>query len=290
METFHFIDFLSEYKALLGGVSIALATLIAVYFNYLIEKRVARLRKDEKNASYASAVACELSDNTDNLIDLYLEIQGDNTKAYKINQYQSFQMLAYETLLAEIGNLGSALSFMIVDVYGDLKKLSLRLDAAKQSDIQQEEDYFLQPIQETLVKSLTTSVIVQLYSDHLNGRHYAREVYRKREIWIERALDNFCSYVSESDEEMEFIDLDANPNKDFIKRFPRKEDRQKITTLLETIDRTVKIARRQPKWKASLVFRALAYEIQNTLMYFLNMEKNVYDKTLQQEYSQYLRA
>ena len=96
--------------------------------------------------------------------------------------------------------------------------------------------------------------------------------------------------MSESDEEMEFIDLDANPNKDFIKRFPRKEDRQKITTLLETIDRTVKIARRQPKWKASLVFRALAYEIQNTLMYFLNMEKNVYDKTLQQEYSQYLRA
>lgn len=284
------MEFLSEYKAVLGGLSIALATIVAVYFNYIAMRRNERRLKAENTASFAAAIASELSDNADNLTDLYFEIENKKINARKIAIYQDFQMKVYEALLTSIGDLGAALSYMVVDVYGDLSKLSLRLEQAKNSEIQDEQEELLHDIKRILSKSLTTSIVILLYSDRLNGRSYVREVHDKRIIWVERMLDKFCVYVSEAEEGFEYIDDGENPSGEFAKRFARKEDRVRIRHLIDVIKRATREANKSKIWRAPLVFRALSYEIHEVLKYFLNIERNVYDQSLQAEYQDYLRV
>jgi len=290
MEQSSFLIFLQEYKTVMGGLSIALATIIAVYFNYIATREAERRLKAESTASHAAAIAAELTDNADNLTDLYFEIQNKKLNAHKIAEYQEFNVLVYQALLSSIGDLGAALSYMVVDVYGDMNKLSLRLEHAKNSDIQADQDELLFTIKRILSKTITTSIVILLYSDRLNGRSYVKEVHDKRVIWVERMLDKFCTYVSEAEEDIEFMGEGENPNGEFAKRLARKEDREKVRYLIKTIHQAVRQANKNKIWRAPLVFRALAYEIHDVLKYFLNIERSVYDQSLQQEYHGYLKA
>jgi hypothetical protein len=290
MEFFDFHSFLTEYKTMLGGLAIALATIIAVYFNYIATRRAERRLKYENTASFAAAIASELADNADNLTDLYFEIENKKLNERKIAVYQDFHVKVYEALLSKIGDLGAALSYMVVDVYGDLNKLSLRLEQARSSDIQTEQDELQYDIKRILSKTLTTSIVILLYSDRLNGRSYVREVHLKRVIWMERLLDKFCTYVSDSQDGFEFIGEGANPNGDFAKRFARKEDREKIRRLIRVVKQAVKECNRNKIWRAPLILRALSYEIHDVLKYFLNIDRSVYDINLQEEYRSYLES
>lgn len=281
--------FLAEYKTMLGGLSIAIATIVAVYFNYIAARKNERRLKYENTASFAAAIASELADNADNLTELYFEIENKKLNERKIAVYQDFHMKVYEALLSKIGDLGAALSYMVVDVYGDLGKLSLRMEQAKNADIHSEQDELQYQIKRILSKTLTTSIVILLYSDRLNGRSYVREIHHKRTIWVERLLDKFCSYVSESEEGFEFIGEGENPNGDFAKRFSSKEDRAKIRHLIAVIERAITEANRNKTWRAPLVFRALSYEIHDVLKYFLQIERSVYDQNLQEEYRSYLK-
>ncbi|MGH1398383.1 MAG: hypothetical protein ACRBCT_04130 [Alphaproteobacteria bacterium] len=285
-----FTGFLHEYKTVLGGLSIAIATVTAVYFNYLAMRKAERRQKAEGTASFAAAIASELSDNADNLTDLYFEIESVKLNPRKIALYQNFQTRVYEALLSSIGDLGAALSYMVVDVYGDLSKLSTWLELAKNSELQSEQDELLHDIKCILSKTLTTAIVILLYSDRLNGRSYVREVHEKRIIWVERMLDKFCTYVSETGDEVEFIGEGDNPDVEFSKRFPRKEDREKIKYLISVIRRAVNEANKRKIWRAPLVYRALSYEIHEVLKYFLNIERNIYDVNLQEEYKDYLKV
>jgi len=290
MELFDLQSFLNEYKTMLGGLSIAIATIIAVYFNYLAARKNERRLKHENTASFAAAIASELADNADNLTDLYFEIENKKLNERKIAVYQDFHTKVYEALLAQIGDLGSALSYMVVDVYGDLSKMSLRLEQAKSSDIQSEQDELQHDIKRILSKALTTSIVILLYSDRLNGRSYAKEIHQKRVIWVERLLDKFCTYVSEAEDGFEFIGDGENPNGDFAKRFAKKEDREKVRNLIAVIKKSVRETNRQKTWRAPLILRALSYEIHDVLKYFLNIDRNSYDLNLQEEYRSYLEG
>lgn len=283
------LTFFDSYKTVLGGLSIAIATVIAVYLNYIVSKKTSRQARDARVASIAAALACELMDNTDNLIELYNEIEGKNTKQRKILQYQDFEMRAYETLLSQIGEMGAPLSFMLVDVYGDLRKLSRSLEILNAKELANEEGDFLVSIKEILAKGLTTSIVVVLYSDYLNGVRFSQEIRSKREVWIEQTFHNFCSYASETEEDLEFVDAEEKPKRDFVKRFARKEDREQIRGVLSAIDRSIVLAQKNPSWKAPLIFRALSYEIQTVLTNFLGLEHDIYEQALQEEYSLYLK-
>jgi len=284
------MDFLHEYKGVLGGLSIAIATIVAVYFNYLTARKNERRLKHESTASFAAAIASELADNADNLTDLYFEVENKKLNERKIAVYQDFHTKVYEALLAQIGDLGSALSYMVVDVYGDLSKLSLRLEQAKSADIQSEQDELQHDIKRILSKTLTTSIVILLYSDRLNGRSYANEIHQKRTIWVERLLDKFCTYVSESEDGFEFIGEGENPNGDFAKRFAKKEDREKIRHLIAVIKKAVREMNRHKTWRAPLILRALSYEVHDVLKHFLNIERSSYDMNLQEEYRSYLKG
>lgn len=288
MELFDLQSFLNEYKTVLGGLSIAIATIIAVYFNYIAARKNERRLKHENTASFAAAIASELADNADNLTDLYFEIENKKLNERKIAVYQDFHVKVYEALLSKIGDLGSALSYMVVDVYGDLSKLSLRLEQTKSPDIQSEQEELQHDIKRILSKTLTTSIVILLYSDRLNGRSYAKEIHQKRLIWVERILDKFCTYVSEAEDGFEFIGEGENPKGDFAKRFAKKEDREKIRHLIKVIRRAVKEANLNKVFRAPLIMRALSYEIHDVLKYFLNIDRNVYDLNLQEEYRSYL--
>lgn len=290
MDAESFTEFFDHYKTVLGGVSIAIATVLAVYFNYLAMRRNERRQKAEATASFAAAIASELADNTDTLTDLYFEIQNEKLSARKIAEYQDFYHKVYEALLSKIGDLGAALSYMVVDVYGDLAKLSKRLELAQKSDIKAEQEELLELIKRILSKAITTSIVILLYSDRLNGRSYVHEVRLKRMIWLERLLDKFCTYISEVEEDVEFIDAEENPNKDFIKRFPKREDREKIEYLLSVVSRAITLANKGKIWRASLVLRGLSYEIHDVLKYFLQIDRNAYDLNLQEEYREYLEG
>lgn len=285
-----FFAFLDSYKTVLGGLSIALATVVAVYLNYIVSKKTARRQRNERVASIAAALASELMDNTDNLIELYNEIEGKNTKRHKVLQHQSFQSLAYEKLLSQIGEVGAPLSFMLVDVYGDLIKLTRTLGVLSIQEIVSEEEDFLILIKEILAKALTTSIVVILYSDFLNGRRYSFEIQSKREVWIEQTLDTFCTYVSESEDEVDLVYTQQTGDGDFAKSFPKKEDRQQIKEVLSAIQKAIKKANKEPAWKAPLIFRALSYKIQMVLTYFLGLENSIYEQVLQEEYSKYLES
>ena len=274
----------------MGGLFIGIATVVAVYFNYLATRRNERRQKAEGTASFAAAIASELADNVDNLTDLYFEIQNDKLNLRKIAEYQEFHTQVYEALLNKIGDLGAALSYIVVDIYNDLSKLSVRLELAQKSDIKHDQDELLEKIKRILSKSITTSIVILLYSDRLNGRSYVREVQDKRIIWLERMLDKFCTYVSEADEDMEFIDSEENPDSDFVKRFPRKEDRDKMRHLLRLVESAMEQANKERVWRSSLIFRALSYEIHDVLKHFLQIDRNIYDLNLQEEYSGYLKG
>ena len=288
MEPSSFALFIQEYKTVLGGLSIALATIIAVYFNYIASRKAEHRLKSENTASHAAAIAAELTDNADNLTDLYFEIENKKLNSRKIAEYQEFNTLVYKALLSSIGDLGAALSYMVVDVYGDLNKLSLRLEHAKNSDIHAEQDEMLYTIKRILSKTITTSIVILLYSDRLNGRSYVREVHEKRIIWVERMLGKFCEYVSEAEDGFEFIGEGGNPNGEFAKRFASKKGREKVRHLIKVIKQAVDQANRSKSWRAPLVFRALSYEIHAVLKYFLRIQRNFYDETLQQQYQEYL--
>ena len=202
MEVSWLSEFLNDYKTVLGGLSIAVATVLAVYFNYIATRRNERRQKSENTASFAAAIASELSDNVDNLSDLYFEIQSDKPNLRKVTEHRDFSTDVYKALLSKIGDLGAALSYMIVDIYGDFSKLSSRLEYAEKSDIKAEQDEILEMIKRILSKSITTTIVILLYSDRLNWRSYVREVQDKRVIWLERLLDKFCTYVSETEEDM----------------------------------------------------------------------------------------
>ena len=53
MEPSSFALFIQEYKTVLGGLSIALATIIAVYFNYIASRKAEHRLKSENKLTDA---------------------------------------------------------------------------------------------------------------------------------------------------------------------------------------------------------------------------------------------
>jgi len=283
-----FFEFFDQNKAFFSGLSIALATIIAVLINYRYSRKLDKSQKNEKIASFATAIASELIDNTDNLINLYLEMTSDKPNTKRIGEYHNFQKYAYETIFTQIGNMGSDLSFMIVDVYGDLNKLSARVEYADKNMLAGHDEEFMSFIQAILAKALTTSIVIFMYADYLQGPEYCKEVKNQRKYWIERNLYAFCKYAAEADEDLDFVAEEEQESLDFVKRFPNKEDRIQIRNLMNTVDSALANIIQLSHWRAQLAFKALAYKIQNTLTHFLQFEIDPYQEQLEQEMSKYL--
>ena len=118
-----FLTLLNENKTVLGGIFIGCATITGVTLNIFYSKLLDARLKKEKTASTASALAAELLYNSYSLRQLYLEIYTQKAKKPKVTEYRHIDWQVYEELLLQVGDLGSSLTFMVVDAYGDIKKV-----------------------------------------------------------------------------------------------------------------------------------------------------------------------
>lgn len=281
-----FLDLLSEYKTVIGGFSIAVATVIAVAMNLSYNRRVERQSKREKNASFGSAIASELVDNADNLMELYFQISSPQGKSSKVTGYKEFSVMAYERLLEQIGALGPALSFMVVDVYGDIRKIKTRLNSMSDEDIFAGQDDILTDVQAALIKTITASVTMYLYADYMSGRQWIALIRDQRILWIERRLDDFFQYVDKTDHDVDFVPLDDESDVPFLKRFKDPEKRKHIKSLFEDINETFAQLHHVEAVHAQIMLRALSYTLKNTLVTFLDLEPYEYDLSAEQGYAE----
>jgi hypothetical protein len=285
-----FLQSLSLYRNPLGAAVIATATITGVVLNILYKRKVEHWLKREKSASVASAIASELLYNSHNLTDIYLEIQHQNTKKYRFHEYKHIETQVYQELLNDIGELGSSLTFMVVDVYGDIKKVKSRMAVlAEDGHVQQNRDFILSTIQHALVKSLARSLIMFLYADYLTGPKFMKSIQDQRLIRIERTLDGFCQFVEKIDGQMDFIGADEQSDIEFRQRFSDTADRQEIKSLFESVHTVLNtIQSGQPLWRVQLSLRALSYKFQNTLSRLMNIEPDEYDVMSEQEYERFI--
>ncbi|MDD9912535.1 MAG: hypothetical protein OXR68_03540 [Alphaproteobacteria bacterium] len=266
---------LTEYKAMLSGLVIGCATITGVTLNILYNKRIEHRLKREKQGSTASALAAELLYNSYHLRDLYLTIHQKKAKYYKATEYRHIDTQVYQELLTQIGELGSAITFMIVDTYGDIKKTKGQMEAiAEGSQKAEKPEFIMADIRMVLVKTLSCSLSLYLYSDYMTGEKWLKNISESRIVRIERALSEFCQF-------MEQIDKTEKTTSNTL-------ERAGISILLETLRKILKVLPKQPTWRAQLTLRAFSYTIQNTLTRFLNIEINEYDLISEQEYSRFL--
>lgn len=283
------INILSEYRTFLGGLIIGSATITGVLLNIRYNRRIEERLKREKGASVASAIASELLYNSHNLTDMYLEIKNQKTKKFRISEYKHIETQVYEELLREIGELGSSLTFMVVDVYGDIKKVKGRMEIlSAEGSVQDNKERILLTIQHALVKALSRSIVMFLYADYMTGVEWMKLIKEQRIIRIERTLDGFCSFVEKIDGTMKFVGAEEQGNIEFRKRFSDQTDRQSIKDLFQVVHEVLNQTPKQPVWRAQLTLRALSYKIQNTLLRLLDIEPDEYDVMSEQEYERFV--
>ncbi len=282
------LDFLAEYKGLIGGFSIAVATVIAVLISIKNSIRAEHRLNRRKSASYASAISSELIHAFHNLIALYSEIESLKGKKNEVINHRYFYILAYEKLLDAIGDLGSSLAYLTADVYGEIKKIQDQLEILEIETVIENKEEILLRIQTALSKTLACSTTLLLYSDYLNGNKFLSEMRPRRLLWIERLLDEFCKYVAKIDNDMEFVAAEENLNMAFLKRFRHTEDVTVIKSLFINIHNALDKMPHYKPWQVQLILRALSYKFLNSLSHFLDIEPNEYDILAEREYDEYL--
>lgn len=284
------LTFIDTNKAFLGTFSIAVATLIAVLISSQHSKRVENRQRKRAQASFASAIAAELIDNALGLIQLYLTLdEPKNTFTQQINGQKNFEFTAYDRLLDRIGDLGTSLSYMLLDTYADIRKLHISLRDMDNKELYDEREGVQEHIQSTLVKTLTSAFVVLLYADYLSGAKFVKEVKTKRIVWIERVMDEFCQYVARIDEEVDFTTAEEKANILFSRRFKNPEDVARMRHMFQTIHAALDRCGGKQIWQAQLIFTALALNIQHTLGYFLNITPNDYDIQAARLHEDYLQ-
>lgn len=283
------LQLLAENKTVLGGIFIGSATITGVALNIIYNKTIDRGLKREKTASTASALAAELLYNSYSLRQLYLEIYLQTAKKPTVTEYRHIDTQVYQEMLVHIGELGSSLSFMIVDSYGYIKKVKGRMELLSDEGVfTQDKDRMLKDIKLALVKTLACSLAMYLYSDYMNGRSWIKQIREQRIIRIERTLEGFCKFVEKTESEMDFITSKEQSGLEFRKRFQDKEYRKSIKELFVSVHNVLQRLPGQNIWRAQLAVRALSYKIQNTLIVFLDMEPDEYDVMSEQEYNKML--
>ncbi len=284
------IGFFGQNTAVLSGIFIGLATITGVSLNIVYSKIIERRTKQERNSSTASALAAELLCNSYHLRDLYLQIYKRPKDKCRMKEYTHIDMQVYKELLVQIGDLGSAITFMVVDTYGDIKKMRSHMDAYDQMNLNDEEVHqaFLDDIQMALVKALSCSMVLYLYADYMTGRKWLVSIRESRIIRIERTISDYCKFMEKTDESMGFIDSDEQENLEFRRRFKNKEDRDSIKELFATVRSVLRVISKQPEWRVQLTLRALSYTVQNTLVGFSTIEIDEYDLLSEQEYKKFL--
>ncbi len=273
-----FLDLLSEYKAVLGGIFIGCATITGVLINAAYNRHLERKNKQEDEANFSSAIASELIDNADNLMDLYFKISCPKNRKSKskIIGYKQFNTLVYESLLEQIGKLGPALSFMAVDVYGDILKIRAELNALSEDEIYEAREDIQGDIQSILVKAITGSVVLYLYADYMSGRRWMDAIKPQRLLWIEKTLDMFFHYVDQAEPDDDFITQDDEQDVPFLKRFKNPEKRRYIKNLFKNIDSMHDKFHHVAPWKAQIMLRSLSYQLHNMLTMFLGKSSPEY--------------
>jgi hypothetical protein len=283
------ISFITDYKAVLGGAVIGTATITGVALNIAYNRTIDGRIKKEKNASTTSAIAAELLYNSKHLRNLYLAIHSPKKHKYSVTEYKHIDTQVYQELLQNIGEFGSSITFMVVDSYGDLKKMRGRMEVFdSQNEITKNKDKILKDIQIALVKTMSCALTLYLYADYMTGKEWSKLIKEQRIIRIERTLTGFCKFIEKIDAEMQFIDMSEAEDLEFRKRFGDKQNRADIKQLFITIHDALEELPNQPQWRAQLTLRALSYKIQNTLTSFLNIEADEYDILSEQEYGQFL--
>ena len=281
--------FITEYKAVLSGAVIGGATITGVTLNILYNKALENKFKKDKNASTTSAIAAEILYNSHHLRDLYLEIKNYTNAEEDISEHKHIDTQVYQELLTQIGELGSAITFMVVDTYGDLKKMKGRMEErSDKHDILSNKEKILDNIQISLAKTLASSLTLYIYADYMSGRKWLSHIREQRIIRIERTIDDFCKFLEKSDNEVDFISLNEQEGLEFKKRFRDKTDRKNIKELFLSIRATLETLPKQPSWRAQLILRGLSYKMQNTLINLAGLEANEYDLMSEQEYGRFL--
>ena len=277
---------LENYKAALGAFSIAVATVIAVFINLSHSSRTEHRLKKERNATFSSAIAAELLDNAHNLMELHHEIARKSGKLQRINQFKEFNLQVYQNVLTEIGRLGPALSFMIVDVYGDIQKIKKYLEFSADKEIQQNKEEILLDLQAVLAKVLTGSVVMSFYADYMLGPKWMASITNQRLLWLENTLDTFCQYIDKADALTSIYAYDSEG--DFIDRLKNKEQKAQIIELFALAEKVLHDVPKKRAWKVQLILRAFSYKIQNTLIAFLDIEADAYIVKSETEYKEFL--
>ena len=284
-----FITLLSENTTVLGGIFIGCATITGVTLNIFYSKLLDSRLKKEKTASTASALAAELLYNSYSLRQLYLEIYKQTAKKPKVTEYRHIDLQVYQELLNNIGDLGSALSYMVVDAYGDIKKVKGRMEVLSDEGVMnRDKATVLRDIKLAIVKTMSCSIAMYIYSDYMNGRRWIEKIRDQRVIRIERTVEGFCRFVIKTESDIDFITSKEEGDLEFRKRFQDKEERKSIKELFISVKGVLKNFSKYNLWQAQLSIRALTYKIQNTLIIFLDIEPNEYDVLSEQEYEKFL--
>ncbi len=282
----NFFEFFENYKAFVGAFSIAMATVIAVIINLNHSRRTEHRLKKEKNATFSSAIAAELLDNAHNLMELHLEIARKGAKLQRINQFKSFNFEVYKNVLTEIGRLGPALSFMVVDIYGDLQKINKYLEFTPEKDLKADKHEILHDIQIVLSKTLTGSAVMSFYADYMLGAKWMNSVTNQRILWLENTFDSFCQYVDTAEQAHDFYRFDENV--DFTQRLQNKTHQAKARELFVSVEKILRMIPKKRAWRVQLVLRAFSYKMQRTLLDFLDLETPLYIIKSEKEYREFL--
>lgn len=282
-------NLLNDYKAVLSGTVIGTATVTGAALNILYNRKINRRLQQEKTASTTSALAAELFCNSNYLKTLYLELYMLKSQKGQVHEYRFIDTKAYDELLPSIGDLGSAITFMVVDSYSSLKKAKLQTELyAEEKALHTHKNELMFDIQATLAKTLSTSVSLYLYSDYLTGPEWMKQIAIQRIIRTKRSFESFFKFIEKIDEEMEFVSSEEDSDLQFRKRFKRKADQKKIKELFDSIRDIIEKLPNQPNWRAQFMCRGIAYKIQNTLTQFLEIGADEYDILSEQEYSRFL--
>lgn len=291
MEEWSWSVFFAENRTVMGGAFIAIATVVAVFVNSWLSKASERRAQRQKDASFASVLAAEMADNAHNLVGLYLELERKNTRAHKMDEYTYLAQPAYETLLAQIGQLGPSLSYLVVDTNGDIAKLKRRIENQSYKNLTSDKSALLPEIQAVIAKALSTAIIIAMYADYLNGHRFLKETKSKHMLWIDRLMDEFCRYVAKTQDNIRVIETPPSEEDDEPNfRFNNDGYTQKLEDLYQQISFAYDKIRRKPAWKTQLLLRALSFQMYNTFMNFLQLIPDDYDLLAEKEYAPLLAA
>lgn len=288
MESFEFIQ---SYKGILGGLAIAIATVIAMLLNLIYSRKAHNAEKNATDASFCSSIAAELMDNAHNLMQLSNQISAPKSKRFKIITYKQFSNQVYEALIPQLGLTGPSLSFMVVDVYGDILKLKTQLDELSEKELLAIKDEVIPDIQYILAKTVTASVIMYFYADYMSGKKWMKGIQNHRILWLERSIDQVCEFIGKTDSDQDFTYIgaaDEGSHISFLKRFRQPEKRKKVKSLFVTVERCLIHLQHEKPWRAQIMLRALSYKLHNTITSFMDLAPDYYDEAAEEEYAEHI--